>query len=278
MKKCMSGCGGKMMKPGGSVKKISKMKAGGGPCPKGYHLDNGICTENTFYTLGSKLGVGAGIAGAIGLGTKMISDKVKQSKAVSKIKKENPGMTRKEAKKKLNETPASDVTKNKKGGSVKKYAAGGSAIVGLPKYGNNPRVQPFKKGGATKAAKFAALAPPYNKPTAADRIAGAKKKMQDGGTTATRGNTTYEYGNTPYPGPNQIFVNKTKTKRSGKTVTTNATNELTNAGFKTTIKKTITDKSGNSKVKDIKGTRKNFDKLLRQGQRATELQRAKSKG
>ena len=104
-----------------------------------------------------------------------------------------------------------------------------------------------------------------------------KKKMQAGGTTATRGKTKYEYGNTPYPGPNQIFVNKTKTKRSGKTVATNATNELTNYGFKTTIKKTITDKSGNSKTKDIKGTRSNFDKLLRQGQRATEIQRRKSK-
>jgi hypothetical protein len=34
----------------------------------------------------------------------------------------------------------------------------------------------YKKGGATKAKKFAALAPPYNKATAADRIAGAKKK------------------------------------------------------------------------------------------------------
>lgn len=32
-----------------------------------------------------------------------------------------------------------------------------------------------KKGGSTKAKKFAALAPPYNKITAADRIAGAKK-------------------------------------------------------------------------------------------------------
>jgi hypothetical protein len=35
---------------------------------------------------------------------------------------------------------------------------------------------PYKKGGSTKAAKFAALAPPYNKATFADRIAGAKKK------------------------------------------------------------------------------------------------------
>ena len=36
----------------------------------------------------------------------------------------------------------------------------------------------FKKGGATNAKKFAALAPPYNKATAADRIAGAKKKKR----------------------------------------------------------------------------------------------------
>jgi hypothetical protein len=35
-----------------------------------------------------------------------------------------------------------------------------------------------KTGGATKATKFAALAPPYNKATAADRIAGAKKNKK----------------------------------------------------------------------------------------------------
>ena len=33
----------------------------------------------------------------------------------------------------------------------------------------------MKKGGSTKATKFAALAPPYNKATFADRIVGAKK-------------------------------------------------------------------------------------------------------
>ena len=36
----------------------------------------------------------------------------------------------------------------------------------------------YKKGGATKATKFAALAPPYNKATAADRIVGAKKNAK----------------------------------------------------------------------------------------------------
>ena len=36
----------------------------------------------------------------------------------------------------------------------------------------------YKKGGVTKAKKFATLAPPYNKATAADRIAGAKKNAR----------------------------------------------------------------------------------------------------
>ena len=33
----------------------------------------------------------------------------------------------------------------------------------------------YKKGGSTKTKKFAALAPPYDKVTFADKIAGAKK-------------------------------------------------------------------------------------------------------
>jgi hypothetical protein len=41
-----------------------------------------------------------------------------------------------------------------------------------------PNTPKHKKGGMTKAKKFAALAPPYNKATAADRIAGAKKKKK----------------------------------------------------------------------------------------------------
>jgi hypothetical protein len=36
----------------------------------------------------------------------------------------------------------------------------------------------YKKGGTTKATKFAALAPPYNKATFADRIVGAKKNAK----------------------------------------------------------------------------------------------------
>jgi hypothetical protein len=36
----------------------------------------------------------------------------------------------------------------------------------------------MKTGGATKATKFAALAPPYNKATFADKIVGAKKSAK----------------------------------------------------------------------------------------------------
>jgi hypothetical protein len=97
---------------------------------------------------------------------------------------------------------------------IKKMAKGGSmmGIVGMPQYSNNPRTdagRTLKKGGTvavtnrpvsagcrggmikdasgkcvnerkfksggTVNKKFAALAPPFNKATAADRIAGAKK-------------------------------------------------------------------------------------------------------
>jgi len=80
----------------------------------------------------------------------------------------------------------------KKGGAtppvkkIKKMAVGGIAnkklikkstggMYGIPQenMGTSGQYGFAKKGGATK---FAALAPPYNKATFADRIAGAKKK------------------------------------------------------------------------------------------------------
>jgi hypothetical protein len=101
------------------------------------------------------------------------------------------------------------MSKDGKVAPVKKMAKGGvTDIVGMPKYGNNPRTQEgrmlkeggsaslpvcrgglvrmpdgscgtrektFKKGGAIKNAKLAALAAPKNKITRADIIAGAKK-------------------------------------------------------------------------------------------------------
>jgi hypothetical protein len=43
---------------------------------------------------------------------------------------------------------------------------------------DNLMTKQYKAGGATKATKFAALAKPFNKATAADRIAGAKKNAR----------------------------------------------------------------------------------------------------
>ena len=74
------------------------------------------------------------------------------------------------------------------GGSMKKMAVGGTTtkriikkstggMYGIPQenLGTSGQYGFAKKGGATKAAKFAALATPYNKATFADRIVGAKK-------------------------------------------------------------------------------------------------------
>jgi hypothetical protein len=66
------------------------------------------------------------------------------------IKKANPGITRKEARKKLNEP-----TEEKKlGGAKKKYAMGGATLpmMGMPMYSSNPRSEQgriLKKGGST---------------------------------------------------------------------------------------------------------------------------------
>ena len=210
MKTCKYGCG--KMKDGGKVTAVKKMaKSGPGECPPGK------CPKSIG---GKKVGCGpcgagliAGLAGSIGgsaaVAGKMIADASKKRKAVSEIKKANPGMTRKEARKKLNEPKE----EKQYGGAKKKYQMGGSMIVGMPKYSNNPRtdagrtlknggvtnraVKPgcrggmikdasgncvnerkFKAGGSTTNKKFAALAPPYNKATFADKIAGAKKNSR----------------------------------------------------------------------------------------------------
>ena len=76
------------------------------------------------------------------------------------------------------------------GGSMKKMAVGGTTtkriikkstggMYGIPQenLGTSGQYGFAKKGGATKAAKFAALAPPYDKATFADKIVGAKKSV-----------------------------------------------------------------------------------------------------
>jgi hypothetical protein len=220
MKTCKTGCGGKM-KAGGSVKKMSKggyapaqkggdnvkmgiygmsnagttgpnrtagydykkggpikkMKAGGGsdPCPKGYHVNEyGGCSPNTFRTLGSKLGVGAGIAGALGIAGKYIGDKIKEKKAAKKEAEEK--------KKKAAETPKAKfgasvgVKASCKNGMVR--SADGKCVMSRPK---------FKSGGSFGMLSVKAGIDKNPKPTAADRIAGAKmNKKKMGGTTRRR--------------------------------------------------------------------------------------------
>jgi hypothetical protein len=66
-----------------------------------------------------------------------------------------------------------------KGDFDKAYATDMAQIKEMENQGRQYEGRPYqKKGGATKSTKFAALAPPYNKATAADRIAGAKKNAR----------------------------------------------------------------------------------------------------
>ena len=160
-------------KKGGSIK---KMQAGGGsdPCPKGYHLDeNGICTANMFRTLGSKLGVGTVLAGAAGMGIKRIADKVKEKKAAKKAAEEQ--------KKKTAETPKAKfgasvgVKASCKNGMVR--GADGRCVMSRPK---------FKSGGSFGMLSVKAGIDKNPKPTAADRIAGAKMNKKKMGGVARR--------------------------------------------------------------------------------------------
>jgi hypothetical protein len=66
----------------------------------------------------------------------------------------------------------------KKGGSTTNRAVAPGCRGGMVKDASGKCVmeRKFKAGGTTTNKKFAALAPPYNKATFADRIAGAKKK------------------------------------------------------------------------------------------------------
>jgi hypothetical protein len=136
MKTCKYGCG--KMKDGGKVTAVTKMKAGGsagcpiGQCPKFVGGKRQGCEPCKAGVIG---GITGAVAGATAVAGKMLADASKKRKAVSEIKKANAGMTRKEARKKLNEPKE----EKQSGGAKKKYQMGGSMIVGMPKYSNNPR-------------------------------------------------------------------------------------------------------------------------------------------
>jgi len=168
MKTCKTGCG--KMKAGGSVKKIKKMADGGSTglvgmprysnnprseqgrilkkggatkkmksesssnsCPKGYHWDGSLCRENMFNSLGSKLGVGTILAGAVGTGVKAISDKMKANKAKKEEEKKKDTATTK-----AKFGVSVGVKASCKQGMVR--GADGNCVMSRPK---------FQKGGST---------------------------------------------------------------------------------------------------------------------------------
>lgn len=137
MKTCKYGCG--KMKDGGKVTAVKKMAKGGsagcppGQCPKYVGGKREGCKPCSG---GIIAGITAGISGIAGVAGKMISDAAKKRKAIKELKKSNPAMTTKEARQKL---ASKDTEEKRKGGATKKYQAGGSTIVGMPQYSNNPR-------------------------------------------------------------------------------------------------------------------------------------------
>jgi hypothetical protein len=219
MKTCKTGCG--KMKAGGSVKKLAKggqalnkakgfakQQTGGdnvsknifgvpnagttGPnrtgtydykkggstkakgCPEGYYWTVQGCEKKgpgykgPLSSISSRIGVGAAAAGIIGTGIKTISDKVKAKKAAKKAAEEA----------KKNETPkakfgaSTPVKASCKQGMVR--GADGKCVMSRPK---------FKSGGSFGMLSVKAGIDKNPKPTAADRIAGAKmNKKRIGGS------------------------------------------------------------------------------------------------
>jgi len=115
---------------------ISKMAKGGSssnPCPG---LNKCWDGKKCINCTSAVAGLATSISGIAGVAGKMITDFSKKRKAVKELKKSNPAMTTKEARKQL----ASNATEEKRrGGATRKYQMGGSTIVGMPKYSNNPR-------------------------------------------------------------------------------------------------------------------------------------------
>ena len=130
MKTCKYGCG--KMKEGGKVTAVKKMKVGGtksNPCFPKCSDGKGGCAPCPSTRIGDAL-IKTGLA-AIG---KYVA------KTVSKNRKS-----------KKTEAAQETVQEKRRGGSVKKYAAGGSTIVGMPQYPNNPRTysgRMLKEGGS----------------------------------------------------------------------------------------------------------------------------------
>ena len=83
-------------------------------CPDGYTWDGTNCVEaGPFRSLGAKLGVGAGVAGALGLATSMIVDARNTAKAKKQAKAKEKALKESESKGTVAPRSVFDKNKNK---------------------------------------------------------------------------------------------------------------------------------------------------------------------
>ena len=157
MKTCKMGCG--KMKSGGPVKKIKMAKGGSSGCPPGQYWSVQGCQDKApgykgpLSSLGAKLGIGVPLAGGAAMIGKAITKGIKN---------------RKENKKEAEETVATlnKLNVKRKGGAIKKYAAGGQ-IYGMPQenLGTSGQYGFAKRGGIMKKKSGGPL-----KPVPADKV------------------------------------------------------------------------------------------------------------
>jgi hypothetical protein len=90
----------------------------------------------------------------------------------------------------------------KKGGSAKTKKQQAAIAISMKKAGKKPKM---KMGGGVDNSNFAKLAPPYDKATYADKIAGAKgatpKKKSGGSVGSSKKIKTYKAGGALGPEP-----------------------------------------------------------------------------
>lgn len=174
-------CGGSMKK-GGPVK-MKKMQPGGSSGP-----DYPVSSVKPLKNKSARIGVGILSGMLSGIGAGVLADVIKKRKEnkaeiqAAKTARKNARVEKRNARK---TTAASDV---KKMGGVKKMQTGGQANLTKTMAGYNANTSTMKMGGAKKyakggATKFGMLSVKAGidknpRPTAADRIAGAKKNAR----------------------------------------------------------------------------------------------------
>ena len=182
--KCMS-CGGKMKKGGQTIVGMPgynattrpiQMKKGGTkpPCPPGYHMEGSDCVKDqkAFDSTGAKLGFFGALTGALGLGAKIAVDSQRE-----RNKNKIPRLKEKEADLVSRGNKAVDEGREKRANRLLGRAAKvENRIITLEE---KKAKSSYKKGGATKNTKLAAVAAPKNKITRADVLTRILKKKKN---------------------------------------------------------------------------------------------------